>query len=94
MLSVRLPLFKQRRATGYVLAAHMLLNVYTLPPVPAQETSGGFDLANMSLEKPANIQVTSVSRQVEGLSEAPASISVIAADDIRHSGATTLPEVP
>src|SRR5882672_8591089 len=50
------------------------------------------DLADLSLEELANIQVTSVSGRAERLSDAPASIYVITADDIRRSGATTLPE--
>jgi iron complex outermembrane receptor protein len=50
------------------------------------------DLADLSLEELSNIQVTSVSRQPEPLSEAPASIFVITNEDIRRSGATSLPE--
>jgi iron complex outermembrane receptor protein len=45
-----------------------------------------------SIEDLANLQVTSVSKRPEPLSEAPASIFVITADDIRRSGATSLPE--
>jgi len=39
-----------------------------------------------------NIEVTSVSRRPEKLSEAASAIQVITADDIRRSGATSLPE--
>jgi iron complex outermembrane receptor protein len=49
-------------------------------------------LTEMSLEQLSNVMVTSVSRQEELLSGAAASITVISADDIRRSGATTLPE--
>jgi iron complex outermembrane receptor protein len=50
------------------------------------------DLAELSLEQLAEITVTSVSRHEERLSEAAASIYVITGEDIRRSGATSLPE--
>jgi iron complex outermembrane receptor protein len=50
------------------------------------------DLADLSLEELANLEVTSVSRRAERLSDAPASIFVITGDDIRRSGATSIPE--
>jgi iron complex outermembrane recepter protein len=50
------------------------------------------DLADLSLEELANIPVTSVSKHPESLADAPASIFVITAEDIRRSGATRLPE--
>ena len=51
------------------------------------------DLADLSLEQLSRIVVTSASRRAEPLVQAPASIFVITADDIRRSGATSLPEV-
>ncbi|HEX9174477.1 MAG TPA: TonB-dependent receptor [Telluria sp.] len=50
------------------------------------------DLSDLSIEELANIQVTSVSKRPERLFEAAASVYVITADDIRRSGAATLPE--
>jgi iron complex outermembrane receptor protein len=50
------------------------------------------DLADLSLEQLANIEVTSVSRRAERLSDAAASIYVITGEDIRRSGVTSLPE--
>lgn len=50
------------------------------------------DLADLSIEELANIQVTSVSKRPERLQDAPAAVFVITADDIRRSGADTLPE--
>jgi iron complex outermembrane receptor protein len=49
-------------------------------------------LKAFSLEDLANLTVTSVSKRAEPLSQAPASVFVITADDIRRSGATSLPE--
>jgi len=50
------------------------------------------DLADLSLEELGNIQITSVSRRAERLSDAAASVFVITAEDIRRSGVTNLPE--
>ena len=51
------------------------------------------DLASLSIEELANIQVTSVSKRPERLQDASAAVFVITADDIRSSGADSLPEV-
>lgn len=48
------------------------------------------DLKRLSIEELAEIDVTSVSRRVERLSETAAAVSVIRGDDIRRSGYTTL----
>ncbi|MEO8151824.1 MAG: TonB-dependent receptor [Rhizobacter sp.] len=50
------------------------------------------EIADLSLEELAGIEVTSVSRRGEPLSSAPASIYVITADAIRRAGASSLPE--
>ena len=50
------------------------------------------NLADLTLEQLSNIEVTSVSKRAERLADAAASVYVIAADDIRQSGAATLPE--
>lgn len=50
------------------------------------------DLVDMSLEQLGNIIVTSVSRREQPLGSAAASIYVISAEDIRRSGATSIPE--
>jgi iron complex outermembrane receptor protein len=51
------------------------------------------DLTGLSLEELANIEVNSVSRRREQLAHAAASVYVITRDDIRRSGAASLPEV-
>src|SRR5258706_3665995 len=50
------------------------------------------ELADLSLDQLANIEVTSVSKKGERLSEAPASIFVITGEEIRRAGATSLAE--
>ncbi|WP_081897673.1 TonB-dependent siderophore receptor [Massilia sp. BSC265] len=51
------------------------------------------NLADLSIEELANIPVMSVSKRPERLQDAAAAIFVITAEDIRRSGAATLPEV-
>lgn len=50
------------------------------------------DLTALSLEDFMNIEVTSVRKSREKLSHAAAAVFVITQEDIRHSGANSLPE--
>ncbi|MGH8229970.1 MAG: TonB-dependent receptor plug domain-containing protein, partial [Steroidobacteraceae bacterium] len=47
----------------------------------------------MTIEQLSNVEVTSVSKTPQTLSDAPAAIYVITREDILRSGATTLPEI-
>src|SRR5688572_11684283 len=51
------------------------------------------ELADLSLEQLTRIPVTSTTRREQMLASVPASVFVITQDDIRRSGATSLPEV-
>lgn len=53
---------------------------------------GPSSLVELSLEELGNIQITSVSKKPEKLSQAAAAIFVITREDIRRSGATSIPE--
>ena len=75
--------------TGLVLAASLLAPLALAAPAP--DLQG--DLTQLSFEELANLKVTSVSRRSEPLADAAASVYVITAEQIRRSGATTLPEV-
>lgn len=55
-------------------------------------TPSANNLVNLSFEELADIKITSVSKKEERLADAPASVTVITNEDIRRSGATTLPE--
>jgi iron complex outermembrane recepter protein len=57
------------------------------------QTTAPVDLTKASLEELMNIQVTSVSKKKQPLSKTASAIYVIAQDDIRHSGATNLPDL-
>ena len=52
----------------------------------------GPDLTKMDLEALMNMEITSVSRKAEPLSDAASAIFVITQEDIRRSGATSIPE--
>lgn len=54
--------------------------------------AAGGRLTDLSLEELSNIEIISGSKRAERLSDAPLSIFVITEDDIRRSGATSLPE--
>jgi iron complex outermembrane receptor protein len=70
-----------------------LISLMLTAAMPAQAVlSEARDFGDLSLEELANIRITSVSKKSESLADAPASIFVITGDDIRRSGATTLPE--
>ena len=51
------------------------------------------DLKQLSIEDLGKVEVTSVSKRPESISDAPAAIYVISHDDIIRSGATTIPEM-
>jgi iron complex outermembrane recepter protein len=57
------------------------------------QTPSPVDLTGATLEDLMNIQVTSVSMKEQSLSKTASSIYVITQDDIRHSGATMVPDL-
>lgn len=62
-------------------------------PARAQRPSGGGDsLGDLDLEQLAQVRITSVSRTPETVGEATAAVFVVSREDIRRSGATSLPE--
>jgi iron complex outermembrane receptor protein len=61
-------------------------------PARAQQRDSVEALKRLSLDQLMNIEVMSVSRRPEHLFETPSAIQVITQDDIRRSGATSLPE--
>ena len=49
-------------------------------------------LANLSFEQLAQIQIVSLSKRPESISNAPAAVHVVTSEDIQASGATSIPE--
>jgi len=64
-----------------------------LAPLNADGPKGVRDLADASLEDLMNIEVTTVSKKEQKLSQAPAAIYVITREDIRRSGMTAIPDL-
>ena len=60
------------------------------PPQSEQQTSAA--LKQLSLEQLSNIQITTTTRGPENAFKTPAAVFVITAEDIRRSGATSIPE--
>src|SRR5215213_144188 len=79
-------------------AAFLAISGFLLPSFAAERSSTGVSSTNkidvmvLDLEDLMKIEVTSVSKRPEKLSDAAAAIYVITQEDIRRSGATSIPE--
>src|SRR6202790_353976 len=78
-------------STGYSIRALLLiaLVLFSAAGASAQNLT---DFTTMSVEDLMNVQVTSVSKRSQKLADAAAAIFVITQEDIRRSGATSIPE--
>src|ERR1700730_19389683 len=70
----------------------MLLGCTATVAVADNSLSSIGELKQLNVEDLMNVQVTSVSRHPEKLIEAASAIQVITQEDIRRSGATSIPE--
>jgi iron complex outermembrane receptor protein len=59
---------------------------------PDQQQEPPSDLTELSLEELMHVEVTSVSKRAQPLAQTAAAIFVLTQDDIRRSGATSIPE--
>ncbi len=59
------------------------------PLVDADEQN---EVLNLSVEDLLNVEVTSVSKKAQSLNDAPAAVFVISNEDIKRSGATSIPD--
>src|SRR6185437_6997278 len=71
----------------------LLLFLFSVTLCAAEPARTPQKLKLLSLEQLGKIEVTTVSKQPEEVWNTPAAIYVITQDDIRRSGATTLPEL-
>jgi iron complex outermembrane receptor protein len=78
------------RATTFTVTALILASL--AGDAFSQTAQAPSDLKRLSLDDLQKIEVTSVSRRPEKLSQTASAIQVITEDDIRRSGATSLPE--
>src|SRR6059036_865594 len=83
---VNLPPQPIRLLCGFILCAHPLLaQDHPVPPSVSQ-------FKKLSVQELMDIEVTSVSKKEEQLGGAAAAVVVLTGEDIRRSGATTIPD--
>lgn len=72
----------------------LLFVLFCLPAAgqPPSQPERPVDLTELSIEELMQVEVTSVSRRAEPISAAAAAVFVITQEDIRRSGATSIPE--
>jgi iron complex outermembrane receptor protein len=74
------------------LSALILLAGHFANPAIAQVKPAASELLNLSIEELMNVKVTTVSRDPQKLSQVASAVFVITQDDIRRSGATSIPD--
>lgn len=87
-------MFERTYATRRTLGAPLLL-LMTLAAgraAAADAPGAGGSLADLGLEDLMRIEVTTVSRRPQRIADTAAAVSVLTGDDIRRSGATSIPE--
>src|SRR3984957_6418873 len=77
-------------ARASLMVATVLLALATLK---ADDPKRPRDLTDVSLEDLMNIEVTTVSKKEQKLSQAPAAVFVITQEDILRSGMTSIPDL-
>ena len=88
----KLPILS-RQHSGSASVALACIAVAMLTAGVARADESQADLANQSLESLMNVQVTSVSKTEQKLSQTAAAIFVITQEDIARSGATNIPDL-
>ncbi len=73
------------------LACEVVL--FAMALLAAEAQSAQADLTALQIEDLMNVNVTSASKKEQKLSQVPAAIFVITQEDIRHSGATNIPDL-
>ena len=75
------------------LKSALFLTILAMIALPAWSQQSPADLTSQSIEDLMNIQVTSVSKKEQNLSQVAAAVFVISQEDIRRSGATVIPDL-
>lgn len=81
-----------RRLCAIALAAGMLFGGSAAAARESTAREQNPDLLAMDLEQLMQMTVTSVAKKAQRLDQTAAAVTVLTAEDIRHSGATSLPE--
>src|SRR6202162_3065305 len=91
MFSNRPPSLVAARFVGRTMLASFM-TVFLAANGAAQSQQSVPDVTALSMEDLMNIQVTSVSKRTQKVADAAAAIFVITQEDLRRSGATSIPE--
>lgn len=87
--------FKPPRAFGdfgrFLPVPALAAALFCAVPASGQQTDD--DLTRLSLEQLMDIKITSVSKKPQRVSQSAAAVHVITSEDIRRSGATSIPEL-
>ncbi len=70
----------------------LLTGLYLSFPTASAIAYSSDELLSLSLEELVNLEITSVSKKPQTISDSAAAVFVITQDDIRRSGATSIPE--
>jgi iron complex outermembrane receptor protein len=85
---------RSERLRAPLLSPLLLAAAMASAPAPAvAEAPAGVDFTKLSLEELMDVEVTSVSKRRQRVADAAAAIFVIGQEDIRRSGATSVPEL-
>jgi iron complex outermembrane receptor protein len=82
-----------RACRRWWLAAPLIAWLVLSPPPARSEDADTVDYTRMNLEQLMDVEITSVSRRPQRVSAAAAAVFVITQEDIRTSGATSIPEL-
>ncbi|MFT5488254.1 MAG: iron complex outermembrane receptor protein, partial [Alphaproteobacteria bacterium] len=82
------PRYVQRKSSRILSATVVLAALFGAVPAGAND-----DLTRLSLEQLMDIKITSVAKKPQRVSQSAAAVHVITSEDIRRSGATSIPEL-
>src|SRR5271163_1816699 len=74
------------------IAVCALVSAFAAPAFPQQSNGSQEQLKQLSLEQLGDVEVTTQSKSPEQVWKTPAAIFVITQEDIKRSGATSIPE--
>lgn len=83
----------RRLLAGLALIGTVALRLFASPQQPSAGGLSPAQLKSLSLQQLGEVEVTTVSKQPEEVWRTPAAVAVVTADDIRRSGATSIPEI-
>jgi len=79
--------------TGCTLLAFAALALSSPNCVAASQPAADQQLKQLSLAQLGDIEVTTINKEPEEVWDTPAAVTVMAQEEIRHSGATSIPEL-